>query len=95
VLVGDGKAVLAVDGPVEEIELDDERIVIDGGFAVARTSGITMRLQRPARSYLSHWLSGQKRSCVYEGTGRLLICAVPYWRQRLQKAKDADSLAYG
>jgi hypothetical protein len=32
---------------------------------------------------------------VYEGTGRLLICAVPYWRQRLQKAKDADSLAYG
>jgi len=62
---------------------------------VARTSGITMQLKRPARSYISHWLSGQKRSSVYEGTGRLFLCAVPYWRQRLQKAKEADSLASG
>jgi len=94
-LVGEGKVVLSVDGPIEEIELDHERIVIDGGFAVARTSGITMRMKRPARSYFSHWLSGQKLSSVYEGTGRLFICAVPYWRQRLQKSKEADSLASG
>jgi len=89
VLCGEGKAVLTVDGPVEEIKLDGERIVIDGDFVVARTSGIRMRMRRPAKSFVSHILSGQKLSCAYEGTGRLFLCAVPYWRQRLQRSKAA------
>ena len=86
-LQGEGQAVLSVDGPVEEVVLDDDRVLIDGEYVVARTSGITMRMKRPARSILSHWLSGQKLSCLYEGTGTMLVCAVPYWRQRLQKRR--------
>ena len=89
VLRGQGQAVLTVDGPVEEIELKNERIVIDGDFVVARTAGIRMRMRRPSRSLLGHLLSGQKLSHSYEGSGRLFICAVPYWRQRLQKARAA------
>ncbi len=88
-LRGEGQAVLSVDGPVEEVELRGQRVLIDGHFVVARTSGVRMRLRRPARSYLSHWLSGQKLSCSYEGTGRLFVCAVPYWRQRMQQRREA------
>ena len=96
-LRGAGRAVLTVDGPIEEIELNDERIVIDGDFVVARTAGIRMRMKRPAKTFLDHLLSGQKLSCAYEGTGRLFLCAVPYWRQRLQKSRASaeDALADG
>jgi uncharacterized protein (AIM24 family) len=96
-LRGKGKGVLAVDGPVEAIELDGDRVVIDGDFVVARTAGIRMRMKRPAKSLISHLLSGEKLSCAYEGTGRLLICSVPYWRQRLQKSRGAldDALLDG
>ncbi len=93
-LRGRGQAVLSVDGPVEEIELNDERVVLDGPYAVARTTGVTLRLKRPTRSWISYLLSGQKLSNVYEGTGRLLVCTVPYWRQRMQKDKSIDPLLY-
>lgn len=94
-LRGEGTAVLSVDGPVEEVVLHDDRVVIDGEYVVARTSGIRLRMKRPARSFLSYWLSGQKLSHVYEGTGRMFVCAVPYWRQRMQqrKAEGGDVVA--
>jgi uncharacterized protein (AIM24 family) len=54
---------------------------------VARTHGISMQIKRPVKSLLSYWLSGQKRAYVYEGTGKLLLCAVPYWRSRMQRER--------
>jgi uncharacterized protein (AIM24 family) len=87
-LKGDGQVVLAVEGPVHEVELENDTLVTDGPFVIARTQGISMRLKRPAKNLLSSWLSGQKRACVYEGTGRLLLCTVPYWRARMQKERS-------
>ena len=86
-LQGDGQAVLSVDGPVHEIELKDDAFVTDGPFVIARTQGISMRVKRPARSLVSYWLSGQKLAYSYEGTGKMLICTVPYWRARMQKER--------
>ena len=86
-LTGSGTVVLAVDGPVEEVTLSDDRLVTDGPFVVARTQGIRLSIRRPARSLVSSWLSGQQRAYVYEGTGRLLLCTVPYWRQRMQRQR--------
>ena len=83
--------VLAVDGPVEEVELVDDRLVADGPFVIGRTHGISLSVKRPAKSLVSYWLSGQKRAYVYEGTGRLLLCTTPYWRQRMQKERSADA----
>ena len=60
---------------------------------IARTQGITMKVKRPAKSFLSFWLSGQKRAYVYEGTGKLLLCTTPYWRQRMHREK-ADAAMY-
>jgi uncharacterized protein (AIM24 family) len=83
-LQGEGKAVLCVDGPVQEVDLADERLVVDGPFVVARTQGIRLTMRRPAKSLVSAALSGQPRAYVYEGTGRLLLCNIPYWRARMQ-----------
>jgi len=90
-LKGDGQVVLAVDGPVEEVELVDDRLVADGPFVIGRTAGISLSVRRPARSWLSYWMSGQKLAHVYEGTGKLLLCTTPYWRQRMQKERSPAS----
>jgi uncharacterized protein (AIM24 family) len=83
-LEGDGQVVLAVDGPVEEVELANDRLVVDGPFVVAHTAGIRLTMRRPAKSLWSAWLAGQKRTFCYEGTGKLLLCPVPYWRRRME-----------
>lgn len=86
-LKGEGQVVLSVDGPVHEVELNDETLITDGPFVVARTQGITMHIKRPAKNLISSWLSGQKRAFVYKGTGKLILCTVPYWRARMQKER--------
>jgi uncharacterized protein (AIM24 family) len=93
-LQGEGQVVLAVDGPVQEVELVNDRLVADGPFVVARTAGLRLSIRRPTRSWLSFWLSGQRRSYVDEGTGKLLLCTTPYWRQRMQKERVRDGAAY-
>ncbi|NBW96394.1 MAG: AIM24 family protein [Planctomycetia bacterium] len=90
-LRGPGQAVLAVDGPVEEVELVDDRLVADGPFVIARTAGLALSVRRPARSWVSYWMSGQKLAYVYEGTGKLLLCTTPYWRQRMQRERNASA----
>ena len=92
-LTGEGQVVLSVDGPVQEVTLKDDRLVADGPFVIARTAGIRLTVKRPARSLLSFWLSGQKRAYVYEGTGKLLLCTTPYWRQRMQQDRAAAAYA--
>jgi uncharacterized protein (AIM24 family) len=84
-LKGEGQVVLSVDGPVQEMTLNDDTLVTDGPFVVARTQGITMQIKRPAKNLISYWLSGQKRAYVYKGTGKLILCTVPYWRARMQR----------
>lgn len=87
-VAGEGKVALAVDGPVEEIKLKNDRLVTDGPFVIARTAGISLRVRRPARSLVSSWLSGQRYLQSYEGTGKLLLCTVPFWRARMQSQRD-------
>ena len=90
---GEGQVVLSVDGPVQEVVLKNDRLVADGPFVIARTAGIRLTVKRPARSLLSFWLSGQKRAYVYEGTGKLLLCTTPYWRQRMQRERPGAAYA--
>ena len=83
-LSGDGQVVLVVDGPVEEIELKDNRLIVDGPYVVIHTAGIRLKMKWPNKSFWSSWLSGQKRTLLYEGTGKLLLCTVPSWRRRME-----------
>lgn len=80
---GPGQVVLRAPGPVEEITLNNERLVMDGSFVLARTSGVRFSIGRPAGSRFRHMLSGQGYARIYQGTGRILLCTTPYWRLRI------------
>lgn len=88
-LKGDGQVVLSVPGPIEEVDLVDDQLIADGPFVVAHTAGIKLSVRRPARSWLSYWMSGQKLAFCYRGTGKLLLCTTPYWRARLKNEPAA------
>jgi uncharacterized protein (AIM24 family) len=92
-LSGKGQAVLIATGPVEEVTLNDERLVVDGNYVIARTSGISFSIRRPTRSRLRYYLSGERYARVYRGTGRLLMSTTPYWRLRLGKKGEAKDPA--
>jgi uncharacterized protein (AIM24 family) len=80
---GQGKVVLKTIGPVEEINLRDERLVADGRYVLARTEGIKYRMRRSARSPITSIMSGERWLRVYEGSGRILLSSYPYWRYLL------------
>jgi uncharacterized protein (AIM24 family) len=80
---GHGKVVLNARGPVEEIELGDEEIAVEGRLVIARSSRVKYSVRRPSRSRLSSWLSKEDLLRVYRGPGRILLSATPFWSQLL------------
>jgi uncharacterized protein (AIM24 family) len=82
-VTGSGQVVLVALGAVEEIFLDNEELVVDGKYVLARTSGISLKMRRPGRGLMGYFLSGEPRSRAYNGTGRLLISTTPNWRLRV------------
>jgi uncharacterized protein (AIM24 family) len=87
-VTGPGQVVLVAPGVVEEIPLDNEEVVVDGKYVLARTYGISLRIRRPGRGLLGYFLSGQRGARAYKGTGRLLISTTPNWRLRVSLSKD-------
>ena len=85
---GQGKVVLRSRGPVQEIELNDDRLVADGRCVLARTEGIKYRVQRGDQSFITSLLSGERRLRVFTGTGRLLLSSYPYWRYMLLSGEE-------
>jgi uncharacterized protein (AIM24 family) len=77
------QAALATTGPVEEVVLNGQRLVVDGRMVIARTEGIQYSICKPTRSWIGYFLSGQQAAHVYEGTGRLLFSTTPYWRRAI------------
>jgi len=89
---GKGKVVLTARGPVEELTLNGGKLVVDGNYVIARTSGIKFTVRWAAKSFFSHLLSGERYARVYEGTGRLLMCTTPYWRLRITEGEFKDPI---
>lgn len=77
---GSGQVVLTAPGPVEEMTLDQGRLVVNGDYVIARSAGISFRLKRAARTVFGSWLAGEGQTRIYEGSGKLLISSIPYWR---------------
>lgn len=82
-LSGEGKVVLQAQGPVEVVNLENDRLVVDGRYVLARSGAIEYSAQRATRSLLGSMTSGEGFVRIYEGTGTLLMAPIPYWRQRL------------
>jgi uncharacterized protein (AIM24 family) len=77
---GYGRVVLNAPGPVEEVTLKDERLMVEGKVVLARTEGVDY-LRRRVSALVPSLLSGEPVMRVYRGTGKALVCWTPYWNQ--------------
>jgi uncharacterized protein (AIM24 family) len=83
-LSGSGRAVINAPGPVEEVEIDDDSLKVQGRLVLGRTDGLRFTSHLPS-TYLRSKISGQGRLRSYAGRGKALVCWTPYWNERLLK----------
>ena len=76
VVAGTGKVVINSAGPLEEIEMVNDKLVVDGNFAVARTSGIELKVTKATKGIFSTVISGEGLVNTFTGTGKILIAPV-------------------
>lgn len=80
---GHGQVILAAQGEVQQIMLNNDRLAVDGNYVVGRPAEMSYTVQRATKSLFGSMTSGEGFVRVYEGTGPLLIAPIPYWRHRL------------
>ncbi len=76
VVAGTGKVIINSAGPLEEVELVNDKLVVDGSFAVARTSGIELKVAKATRGIFSTVISGEGLVNTFTGTGKVLVAPV-------------------
>jgi uncharacterized protein (AIM24 family) len=74
---GAGKVIICIPGPVEILQLQNERLVVDGSFAVARSASLNYKVERSTRSMFGSMTSGEGIVNVFEGSGTVHLCPVP------------------
>jgi len=80
---GTGQVVLQAPGIIQRIDLVNDRLSVDGKFAIARTAGLKFEVQKAARSIIGSITSGEGLLSIFEGTGTVLIAPVPNVYQNL------------
>lgn len=81
---GIGKVIVQAPGEIEVIDLENDRLVVDGSFAVARSDTLDFSIRQSARSLLGTVTSGEVLVSVLEGTGRVYLAPVPNHTLMLQ-----------
>lgn len=76
VVAGTGKVIINSAGPLEEVELINDKLIVDGNFAVARTSGVDLKVTKATRGIFSTVISGEGLVNTFSGTGKVLIAPV-------------------
>ena len=90
-VAGNGTVVIRSQGPVERLELNEQQIVADGRYVIARTEGVKYLTQRSAKTLLGSYLSGEgRRLRAYRGTGTMLLSSYPHWKYRLMQARSTN-----
>jgi uncharacterized protein (AIM24 family) len=75
-VAGVGKVVIISNGPLELVELNNEKFVVDGPIAVARTSGINLSIAKATKGLFSSMTSGEGIVNTFTGTGKVYIAPV-------------------
>ncbi len=70
---GSGKVVILSKGPLETIELNNGKLVVDGSFAVARQSGVQLTISKANKGIFGSMISGEGIVNTFTGTGKVLI----------------------
>lgn len=73
---GTGQVMIQSPGPLEAIDLENSRLVVDGRFAVARQAHLDFTVKRAAKGLMGSFTSGEGLVNVIEGTGRVLLAPV-------------------
>ena len=89
VVAGTGKVIIVSAGPLEEVELLNGRLVVDGAFAVARTSGVELKVAKATRGIFSTIISGEGLVNTFTGTGKVLIAPVDNYFNTLMSSVNS------
>lgn len=74
---GTGTVIACSPGPLEVVDLRNNRLVLDGAYCVARSANLSFTVRKSSRSLFSTVSSGQGLVQVVEGTGRVYLSPVP------------------
>ncbi|MBF0452999.1 MAG: AIM24 family protein [Candidatus Magnetomorum sp.] len=92
---GTGTVIIAVPGPVEKIQLENETLVVDGDFTVARSQSLNFQTQKVDPSIIKSITSGEGWVNVIQGTGTVFISPVPnkniLFQEHIDKALSQSS----
>ena len=81
---GMGTVVVASQGEVQVIDLVNDKLSVDGTFAVARSATLDYSVQKVTKSLLGAAASGEGFVNVFEGTGRVYLAPVPNFATMLR-----------
>ena len=74
---GHGSVIVQAPGQIEVVELQDQKLVVDGSFAVARDAGLDFSVRKSTKSLLGSAASGEGLVNVIQGTGVVWLAPVP------------------
>jgi uncharacterized protein (AIM24 family) len=70
---GFGKVVILSSGPLETIELNNSKLVVDGSFAVARQASVQLTVSKANKGLFGSMISGEGIVNTFTGTGKVMI----------------------
>ncbi len=71
---GKGRVILESDGPLEKIELNNEKLVVDGNFAIIWSASLDFKVEKATKGIWASVLSGERLVNTYSGTGTVYLC---------------------
>lgn len=94
---GKGKVMVCAQGPITEIFLGKDsphgsQFIAEGQIVLARTTSVNYFTRMPSLLPWRRMASGERLLRVYQGEGRLLICTTPFWRYKIIRDRENQSL---
>ena len=95
-----GTGVVALFSPVpaaeiETRELNDEKLVVDGNFAILRSGGVAFKVEKSSKSWLATSVSGEGLVATFTGTGKVWLAPTLPIYHRLKNGGFADMAVAG
>lgn len=73
-VAGQGRVIIESDGPLEKIELVNDKLVVDGNFAIIWSASLELKVEKATKGIFSSMLSGEGLVNTYSGTGTVYLC---------------------
>ena len=93
---GDGIVVLYSPVPAEEIqkiELNNEKLSVDGNFALMRSGNIEFKAEKSSKSWVSTSVSGEGLLQTFQGTGSVWVAPTQTVYEKLSTPGGLEALA--